>query len=371
MQETYVERDGAVGGLTEAERASKEWMPYKTLFVQCFATPGGIAPRERAFARMLASLGHSVTMYGMSKRGESDDGTGEEDDVNVHIFQVDDCSLDQAYLSSTALLDAVHQLRPEVVIFKSIGYRIIDDVKEAASNAIFGTILGGGLKSAQINYMDFFLTEYQAQIEFLKNRSLLRSPFLSVMPKLVIWPVVEANSGGPREFDVCVVGAFIPRKNLAALAPLFDDVSLAFIGEGPTLPEIKELAGERPNIHFLGRLPHEDVFGVMSRSKLLVHPSKWEGVPRVSAEAFACGTPMVALRATLGKAYAETPFVILVEDETEIRESVQSLLEDQSRLAELSRQAVEYARAVHGPQRMDEIARALDRFLATRLTSRA
>lgn len=325
----------------------------KILFVQCFTTPDGIAPRERAFADVLVQYGHRIAMFGMTKRGEKEETVN---GVYRRLFQVDDPAADNSQKISSGLLDAAVEYAPDVVIFKSIGFKIIDEVVERIPDAVYGMILGGGMKSSQINLMDFFLTEYAGQISQLRKRASLKAKYLDVMPKLILWPLVEKYRGLERECDICVVGSFIARKNQVALVPLFDDVSITFTGEGATLPDIMKLANDRPNIHFLGRVPHNEVFHVMSRSKLLVHPSKWEGVPRVSAEAFACGTPMIALRSTLGRTYADAPFVHLVDDDSEIRGAVLEILGDQERLNRMSQEARRYAMEVHGPHRMKEIA---------------
>ncbi|WP_458094709.1 glycosyltransferase family 4 protein [Roseomonas sp. WA12] len=340
-------------------------MKPKVLFVQCFVTNRETAPREQAFARVLRDLGYPLSMFTMT-RGKPDTRT--VDDILMQTFRVDDRTAPKHMQFSSDLVEAAREYAPDVVVFKNIGFAIIDQLAAVLPpTVVYGTILGGGLKSKQINLMDMFFVEYKAQIGLLEDRPKLKEPLLQLMPKLVFWSLIEKVGRPERIYDVCVVGSFNPRKNQKALIPLFDDVSIAFAGNGSTLEEIQAAAAGRPNVHFLGRVAHEDVFPVMCQSKLLVHPSFWEGVPRVSAEAFACGTPMVALRSTLGKAYANESFVQLVDDDSEIRDAVLAILNDPARLAEMSRAAREYAETVHGPNRIQEMGTLFDEFVAKRI----
>jgi glycosyltransferase involved in cell wall biosynthesis len=44
-------------------------------------------------------------------------------------------------------------------------------------------------------------------------------------------------------------------------------------------------------------VPHQDVLEIMRGAKAVIIPSLWdEGYPLVAAEAFACGTPVIATR---------------------------------------------------------------------------
>jgi glycosyltransferase involved in cell wall biosynthesis len=336
----------------------------RILFVQCFATAGGLAPREAEFARRLASHGHEVKAFTLTKRGTKRHLIG---DVEVVNFKVNDPDAPKSEHTSSALVYEARQFDPDLVIFKNIGFRVLDDVCDAMPRpTIFGNIIGGGLKSKQINRMHFFLVEHPGQIDFLRKRDRFSSALLEVMPKFILWEKVGNRPPELRKYDVCVAGSFNPRKNQMALAPLFDDVSIIFVGDGPELSAVQERAGGRPNLRFLGRIPHEEVFDVMSNSRLLVHPSSWEGVPRVSAEAFACGTPMVALRRTLGNAYGGSEFVVLIDDVSTLKQVTLDLLRDPQRLHAMSQMAREFAEHTHGAGRLEEIVEKVNWILSNK-----
>lgn len=74
-------------------------------------------------------------------------------------------------------------------------------------------------------------------------------------------------------------------------------VSLTLIGDGPMRPQLERLArtlGISDRIHFLGRLPPEEVALWMHRADVLCLPSRSEGMPNVVLEARASGLPVVA-----------------------------------------------------------------------------
>jgi len=73
------------------------------------------------------------------------------------------------------------------------------------------------------------------------------------------------------------------------------DCDLLVVGRGPYragLERLVALAGIADRVHFLGF--RDDVPQILARSRLLVLPSQWEGMPNVVLEAMASGLPVVA-----------------------------------------------------------------------------
>jgi glycosyltransferase involved in cell wall biosynthesis len=87
------------------------------------------------------------------------------------------------------------------------------------------------------------------------------------------------------------------RTLLAAMRMTNPSVSLAVVGEGPLDPEVRGAVAKDPRIRFLGRIPLSDVLDILGRATALIFPSEcYETFGRVAAEAFACGTPVIAAR---------------------------------------------------------------------------
>lgn len=76
------------------------------------------------------------------------------------------------------------------------------------------------------------------------------------------------------------------------------ECDLLLVGSGPQRQPLERLCGElgiRDRVHFAGWRP--DVPEILAASRLLVLPSRWEGMPNVVLEAMASRLPVVATRA--------------------------------------------------------------------------
>jgi glycosyltransferase involved in cell wall biosynthesis len=105
--------------------------------------------------------------------------------------------------------------------------------------------------------------------------------------------VVTEPPPGPPGF-LCV-GALDERKNVVRLADAFarlGEGTLTFAGDGPLRPQ---LAG-REGVRLLGRIPHDEIPGLLSASRVLAQPSLVEPLGQALLEAMACGRSVVATR---------------------------------------------------------------------------
>ena len=94
--------------------------------------------------------------------------------------------------------------------------------------------------------------------------------------------LVVSRLGGYKKINV-VVEAFNKTKK-----------KLIIVGDGPQLPDLKELAG--PNIEFLGRVDDHQVKSLLENCRALIFPTL-EDFGIVPVEAMAAGKPVVAYRA--------------------------------------------------------------------------
>jgi glycosyltransferase involved in cell wall biosynthesis len=138
------------------------------------------------------------------------------------------------------------------------------------------------------------------QAEFERN--------YSVKPAHVVPPGVSASDGLPQSFhkdiDILGTGSLIPLKQFdkfilavakikAAIGPL----SVVLIGEGPERPKLQLLIHQlalEDTIQLTGELPHPEVTKRMQRTKLLLHPSSYEGFGVVMVEALNSGAQVIS-----------------------------------------------------------------------------
>lgn len=107
--------------------------------------------------------------------------------------------------------------------------------------------------------------------------------------------------------DIIFAGRFIKEKNVdllikavALLKADFPDIRCCIVGDGPEKAALVELAKETGvygNIEFAGFQEYGALIGKIKASKVLVLPSSREGFGMVVIEAFACGVPVVTVRA--------------------------------------------------------------------------
>src|SRR5207247_1799225 len=89
------------------------------------------------------------------------------------------------------------------------------------------------------------------------------------------------------------VGRVAPEKNLDLLARAFAppaDAGLTIVGEGPSLPELRQ---RLPNAVFTGRLGGESLARAYADADYFVFPSRTDTLGNVVLEAMASGLPAI------------------------------------------------------------------------------
>jgi glycosyltransferase involved in cell wall biosynthesis len=116
------------------------------------------------------------------------------------------------------------------------------------------------------------------------------------------------DRGGRQAREVLTVGRTVPVKGQALLIEAIAELArrgvearLTVIGDGPQLPELRDLAerlGIAGRVELAGAVGQEEIGGYYERADVFAMPSFAEGLPVVLMEALATGLPVVATRIT-------------------------------------------------------------------------
>jgi glycosyltransferase involved in cell wall biosynthesis len=116
-----------------------------------------------------------------------------------------------------------------------------------------------------------------------------------------IWPSNYRNLPKEQRSGIAYLGRLTEHKNIGLLIEAFERMkevgypgALTLAGAGPAFNSLKATAAASPygaQIHLLGFINDALKIDLLSRSELLVIPSRREGFPRVVAEGMASGLP--------------------------------------------------------------------------------
>lgn len=153
--------------------------------------------------------------------------------------------------------------------------------------------------------------------------------------KKIFWgiPTPEKNYEVKRDIDLLGVGSLISIKNYQLLIKTvsvikkdFPKINCKIIGDGNQANKLKRLCKEKnleSNIEFLGKQSRETVFEYMRRSKILFHPSIFEGSGMVFAEALANGMHIISFNVGCAQKHSNW---LIVNNDNEMIGGVKKLL---------------------------------------------
>jgi glycosyltransferase involved in cell wall biosynthesis len=95
------------------------------------------------------------------------------------------------------------------------------------------------------------------------------------------------------------VGRLSGEKGVATLLKAWQQEGplppLRIVGDGPMSDEVRQVSTALSDVHWLGQLPLKQVLDLVGSARFLLVPSTcYENFPRVIAESFAKGTPVIA-----------------------------------------------------------------------------
>ncbi len=121
-----------------------------------------------------------------------------------------------------------------------------------------------------------------------------------------------------RTIDIIGVGALTPLKNYSLFLDIitelkkdFPNIKAVLIGKGEQEQTLKEKAiknGLQNNVQLIGEIAHGEVFSYLSKSKIFLHTSGYEGQSTVMMEALAAGLTVVCF--DVGRLHIENKVVV-------------------------------------------------------------
>jgi glycosyltransferase involved in cell wall biosynthesis len=107
-----------------------------------------------------------------------------------------------------------------------------------------------------------------------------------------------------KDIDILGAGSLIPLKQyhifleaVNAARFFLPDINTVICGDGQEMGRLRAMVktmGLEKNVSLIGRQPHEAVLALMQRSKILLHPSSYEGFGVVCLEALSAGAKVIS-----------------------------------------------------------------------------
>jgi glycosyltransferase involved in cell wall biosynthesis len=186
--------------------------------------------------------------------------------------------------------------------------------------------------------------KYPARLSVKSKELIALSDFLqdefernhSIRPFKVIPSGIEPTSfqEHERSIELLAVGSLIPLKRfeifieiVAELKKVLPEINAMIIGNGTEKPKLEKMIlkfGLQNNIHLAGEFSHNEVLNKMQQSKILLHPSSYEGFSGVCQEALSRGAHVVSFCKAMNQNIEHWH---IVNDKEEMKQKVFSLLQ--------------------------------------------
>jgi glycosyltransferase involved in cell wall biosynthesis len=168
--------------------------------------------------------------------------------------------------------------------------------------------------------------------EFEKNHG--------VRPAHVIVPGVNLAGFSPsplkKDIDLIGVGSLIPLKQFDVFIRIVQEIKKEFpgikavlAGKGPEGEKLEKLVvkyGLQESVTLAGELSHPETLQMMQRSRILLHPSSYEGFSGVCQEALAAGCDVISFTWAMKE---EIPHWHVVTTEKQMLDRVRNLLQNE------------------------------------------
>ena len=189
------------------------------------------------------------------------------------------------------------------------GKKLISTWHEVWGKKYWTKYLGAlGLAGFLVEKATTFLPEAFISVSDKTRRDLVefgvKNGKITVIPNGIELSRIQSIKPSEEKSDIVFVGRLIKEKNvdvlIKAVSLLDESVNCIIIGDGPEKERLERLVVERSlqgKIRFTGFLGFAELISVMKSSRVFVLPSTREGFGVSVLEAFACGLPVIAVKA--------------------------------------------------------------------------
>jgi glycosyltransferase involved in cell wall biosynthesis len=174
-----------------------------------------------------------------------------------------------------------------------------------------------------------------------------------INPKKIPPPEYEKPAGARK--IIATIARLVPWKGLDALievtARFPKDVHLMIIGDGPERERLTDLAKSLKvinRIHFIGRVPNEQVISFLSFADVFVLNTEYESLAHVIIEAYNAGIPVVATDITGNPEIIDngrTGILVPLKDNDALKAGIEKIITDEkfaSKIVSASKKRLPY-----------------------------
>ncbi len=181
----------------------------------------------------------------------------------------------------------------------------------------------------------------------VKEKSII---LYNVINKKEIIDSIENDDSECELFDIIYLGRLTYAKNPERLIKIIKNIKakgcnikVALVGTGELYENIKELIedfGLNENVRLFGYVTNP--YKILNNSKMLVMTSRYEGTPMVALEAMALGKPIICTPTDgLKDIVKQNENGYLSSNDSELEDAIISLLKDDKKLKEYSKNALQ------------------------------
>lgn len=182
--------------------------------------------------------------------------------------------------------------------------------------------------------------------ELVKKEYKLNTDIMHVGVDLDVFKVKEPKKANKR-LKIVGCGTLTPMKQpllFVEIAKEFPNVDFVWIGQGDLKDEIIEKSKKLNNFELKDNMPHKELAQYFNDSDIFLFPSLHEGFPKVVVESMACGLPSIVFDRYGPEAVIDGKTGFIVSDETQMKEKLTLLIEDEALRKSMSKASIKRAK---------------------------